>query len=796
MRILIIPLFPRSVLTYLLSACLLQVPHLLQGQHKQQEREVMALFDSLGAKARLYSGNHPIEKIYIHFDRPVYALGEESWYKAYVVRGSDLRATDISSVLYVDWISPSGNIVQHQRLKIENGGAVGDFTINALNEDGIYTVRAYTNWMRNEDPDLFFAKKIQVFNPRRKPEGSVPDTSLAKIDVQFFPEGGTLVAGIKTQIAFKAIDMQGKGVDVSGRIVSDQNKFVTSFRSVHNGMGVFPIITEAHRSYRAILQNGDVIPLPRPSTEGLVLGASNLNPQRIFVSIQAAGYKHEIAYLVGQSRGSICYTAPIKIDKHSNSFSIAKQSLPEGVLHLTLFDSDGNPQCQRKVFIKKDNAKTIAIEGDKEEFSPRDSIELKFKITDLKGDSDSTSLSIAVTDADFIDSEPLSENIYTQLLLQSDLKGFVEKPGWYFESNTADRAYMLDIVMLTHGWSRYDWKKILSPTYAATFKPEKGITLKGQILLKDKPLANVPFVLTMPKQYDNTFKVYESDSLGRFVIPDLDVSDSALVIFRVMGKKKGAVEKAVIALDTLQDPAPPVERIASRPIQGERNELFDKLLARFLKTGVWNLNEVRVLDEIVIRAKRLEVIPVSRLGIVAKPGPEDMKLTAYQFIRRYALNLPFSKMVTNEDGDEVWTGVWIVIDGFERKGNPFLELSSVPADQIDHVIVSGTPRHGYFISLTTKDPPPEKASGTIEQFVNGFDIPREFYHPKYGRMDPSTFGPDNRVTLYWNPQVLTTSDGTATVKFYNTDSTRRLLVTIEGVAEGVPVYATKILGRD
>lgn len=784
----IIPSY-RSVL---LLACLAQVPPSLHGQHKQQERVVMALFDSLETKARLYSRINPIEKIHIHFDKTVYASGEESWYKAYVVRGSDLRATDISSVLYVDWISPSGNIVHHQRLQIVNGGAIGDFTINASNEKGTYTVRAYTNWMRNDDTDLFFAKKIQVFNPRREQPTIVPDTSIAKIDVQFFPEGGTLVAGIKTQVAFKAIDVHGKGVDVSGRIVDDQNNFVTTFQSVHDGMGVFPLISEVQRSYRAILQNGDVISLPRPAVGGLVLGASNLNPGRIFVSVQAdAGHQHEMAYLVGHSRGSICYAASMKLDKHSKAFAIPKDALPQGVLQLTLFDRDGVPQCQRKVFIKKDSTKTITIDSDKEQFSPRDSIMLKFKISDLKQSSDSIALSIAVTDAAFIDIDPLLENIYTQLLLQSELKGYVEKPGWYFESNTADRAYMLDIVMLTHGWSRYDWKKILSPEYAATFQPERGIRMEGQILAKNKPMVNVPFVLTIPKQYDKKFQIYQSDSLGRFIIPDLSVSDSALVIFRVMGKKKGgAVENAVIELDTLPDSVPPV----AQPMQSGRNESFDKLLARFLKTSVWNLNDVRMLDEIVIKGKKIDVISVSRLGKVVKPSPDDMNLTAFQFVSRYAyLTLPLSNLVKKTK--HYW-GVTLYIDGFPTEESPSLILSSMRVDEIDYVFVAGTPRNGYFISITTKDPLPEDISGTIERFVKGFDAPREFYHPKYGPMDASTPGPDNRVTLYWNPQLLTSSDGTAMVKFYNTDSARRLLVTVEGVADGIPIFATKVLGRE
>ena len=158
------------------------------GQNaKTDSINALARLDSVEKMANFYSDNHPVEKLYVHFDKPFYLLGEVSWYKAYVVNGSDFNPTDISSVVNLDWIDPSGKIISHQRLRIENDGAAGDFTLDTTLREGIYTVRAYTNWMRNEEPELFFSKKIQVFDPRTtKPPLQANNTS-SKTDIQFFP---------------------------------------------------------------------------------------------------------------------------------------------------------------------------------------------------------------------------------------------------------------------------------------------------------------------------------------------------------------------------------------------------------------------------------------------------------------------------------------------------------------------------------------------------------------------------------------------------------------------------------
>ena len=105
-------------------------------------RERQTCFDRFAAA-------YPEERVYLHFDNTSYFKGERIWYKAYVVRGSDLCATPLSRILYVELLNPMGYPVETQKLFIRNGQADGAFVLSDTINAGFYEVRAYTAWMLN-----------------------------------------------------------------------------------------------------------------------------------------------------------------------------------------------------------------------------------------------------------------------------------------------------------------------------------------------------------------------------------------------------------------------------------------------------------------------------------------------------------------------------------------------------------------------------------------------------------------------------------------------------------------------
>ena len=759
--------------------------------------QALARLDSLHKKADKYFENRPVEKVYVHFDKSFYAVGETSWYKAYIVTDPDFSPTDISGVLNIDWIDPSGKLIKRQRLKIEDGGAAGDFTIDSTLSEGAYIVRAYTNWMRNDDPDHFFYKRIQVYNTGKTLSSPPPIATLPKIDLQFFPEGGTLVAGLNTQVAFKAIDDNGSGIDVKGNILDEQNNVIAAIQPVHKGMGTFPFLPASNKTYRAVLQSGEVYPLPPAREKGFILSASNMNPNKILIRIQTHKEQSPVVYLLGHSRGSITYAGYVKMDGNTKDISISKDQLPEGIFRLTLLNSEGIPQCERKLFIKKDSSSVITVRSDKEKYARRDSIILRFNVADSKGTPVQTSLSLSVTDAKYTGNSRGLENIYTRLLLQSDMKGNIENASWYFDSSTAGKAQALDLVMLTHGWSGYNWEKILAPKEEPlVFMPENGITLEGQIVANNKPVANTNILLMIREPGNDYTDLFETDSLGQFYIPDLNFFDSTLVSFRVM-KDKRVPENAKIRLSNAHDDWPDIEYAVQRQFEKEKeNELAGKLSGR----PVWKPDHYKMLDEVIVTGRAKKIRTVGMGAKLIKPDATDVKskLSTSQFISRYAMGLPFSTLQTMPDGVEMWTGGMIMIDGVEADntgfgGNPYLLLNAIPIEDIEHVLIR-TKRKAYFISITTKKSSSQPA-GIIRLMSKGYDTAREFYHPKYGPLDNSSTFPDTRITLYWDADIRTDKDGKATVKFYNTDYTARLHIVAEGIINGFPVSTTQILGK-
>jgi hypothetical protein len=774
----------------------------LSGQQNGVGQSLIATLDSLNAKANNYFSVHPDEKIYIHFDRTLYLKGEDCWYKAYVT-DAGLGPTTISSVLYVDWINPSGKVINHKRLKIQEGGAFGDFSIDSTLEAGTYVVRAYTNWMRNYDHELFFSRQIQVIDPELAYNGTIRTTESSPIDLQFFPEGGTLIAGIKTTIAYKAIDAIGLGLEVNGRIIDEQDNPVTTFKSSRRGMGAFPFISDSSKSFRAVLESGEVFQLPRPSAGGFTLAASNMDPEKIRVRIQAHNVDEPVVYLLGQSRGAICYAESITINKVKD-ISIDRNQLPEGILHLTLFDINGVPQCERMLFIKKPPTIVADINAGKQQYLPRDSIKITVKVTDQFQEPVQTSLSVAITDADFGNTDHDSENIYTRLLLQSELKGNIENPTWYFESTAPERTYSLDLVMLTHGWSRYNWNKVQKPESELSFLPESGITLRGYILSNDKPINNSPFIFMISDSLQSTVGIYETDSVGYFDIRDLDFLDSTMVEWRVM-KKKGIYANRKIELDENAN-LPPIATFSTRGQISNINSSgwYRKAFETFNKKGVRNFGSGRLLDEVVVKAKRINVVSVGRNQEIVIPTPADLLGVTGQFANRYAPGISSAKLVRISEDQEIWTTpsggqIIVSIDGYVRSPydfplHPVLLLNSVAVHEVEYIAVSGDPYHGYFIGLKTKHPSQIDPPGSIKLRVKGYDVGREFYQPKYGPEDVSSIGPDNRITLYWNSRLSTDKHGIATIKFYNNDITEKFRVVVEGIANAHPISLMRTFG--
>jgi hypothetical protein len=378
--------------------------------------------------------------------------------------------TSHSGNLQVELISPSLEIIDSRMVKLTGGLGNGDFHLPDSLSSGIYNLRAYTNYMRNFGDELFFNKEITIvnssdagtaFSGSEKNRGRDPEIS-------FFPEGGSLVDNVSSVVAFKSVDSNGYGHDVTGEIFSSAGEKVTDFKSNHKGMGAFSLKPVPGLSYFAIIVNskGDSVryKIPDSLSTGVVLHVSSYKPGEIELTfgtnpqtlqlVQAHDFSFTVTYHYIPLE-----TYSIRFNSLNNSFFLPTINLPEGIVMLTLSGAESKPFCERLVFNQNNEDARITLKTDKTIYNKRDSVSLRVSLSDSTYGTKEAFLSLAATEKIFTDNSSIfPSTISSWFLLESDVHGLVEEPSYYFDPSNPDRLKDLDLLLLTQGWRDFDWK--------------------------------------------------------------------------------------------------------------------------------------------------------------------------------------------------------------------------------------------------------------------------------------------------------------------------------------------------
>ncbi|MEO7046315.1 MAG: hypothetical protein ABI091_13480, partial [Ferruginibacter sp.] len=188
------------------------------------------------------------EKIYVHTDRSFYLCGNVLWFKAYLTNAVNNHPLSLSKVVYVEILNKLHQPVLQGKISMKKGAGNGSFFIPFSVSSGNYELRAYTNWMKNSSPDHYFRKNISIVNPTRNLDTTIIH-DVVSYSASFFPEGGNLVNGLESEIAFKVMDNKNKGVDCEGTIVDQSNNTITNFKTFHSGIGHFYLSPEDGKKY-------------------------------------------------------------------------------------------------------------------------------------------------------------------------------------------------------------------------------------------------------------------------------------------------------------------------------------------------------------------------------------------------------------------------------------------------------------------------------------------------------------------------------------------------------------------
>lgn len=782
------------------------------------------LLEKIVTKFNRFQDELPQEKAYLHLDKPYYTAGETIWFKAYLVEATTHLPDTISIPLYVELIdNQRGKLIDKKILKLEGGSAAADFQLADTLKAGYYSLRAYTNWMLNFDENLLFTKDFKVFRSNQVDEPT--KLNVQEIDFRFFPEGGNLVEGIENRMAYKAVDALGSGIDVTGIIMNDKGDTIINFESEHLGMGVMTFKPQVGEQYIAKVKYRNIfekeVKLPTIEKQGFVMGIESVadkNNIRLFVGHNIDNLTGQIA-IVGQSQGKICYTAKTVSTKKVLLVKIPKSKFPSGITQFTVFSDKGLPLCERVIFLRNDSTLNIKLLTNKTQYKTREKVTLDIEAKDAKGQPISGDFSVSVTDAAQVLRNPFSENIETNLLLSSDLKGRIEQPAYYFSKENPDAARHLDILMMTQGWRRYQWNDIMKEELPKTkFLFERGLSISGEISRPNGKLFEKPVNLTfMFKLKDSTqlFGMGMAEKDGSFAAYNLDYADSAKVIIQAIAGNNNRNTK--IFINKAFSPKVQIVAIPFNAVTFDEKDLADYLKRTkealdFERT--LRFNKAIMLNEVTVKAKKKTQERDSRV-LYDKPSKSltvDRTMAGYTNILDLIRGRFAGVQVSGSVNDPTITirGVssimlssepMFLLDGMQTNKEAILMLPVPDVDRVDvltgaEASIYGSGAGGGVISVLTKRGSPnydysqDETMGVQHFSIAGYYPTKEFYAPKYDVDIPENLRPDFRSTIFWSPKIKTDANGKASVTFFNTDATTKVDINLEGISStGIPIVA-------
>lgn len=631
--------------------------------------------------------------------------------------------------------------------------------------------------------------------------------------VGFFPEGGDLVDGVPRKVAFKAERSDGYPEDVRGSVLDSRGDTVVSFASEHDGMGAFLLCARQGETYRAVCRAGRreiTVALPEIRPGACALTAAQSSGRILY---KADGTVPRGSRLVGHIRGDCCCVVPI--DPQRPSGAILADSLPEGILHLLLVDSTGRPRSERLVFLKRTGKRERwTVTPDKPRYGKREKVRVGISLEDSDGKPVSADLSVSVTDRRAVRYDSLGDDIRTNLLLCSDVKGYVHNPGYYFLGDDPAAAHRLDLVMLTHGWRRFRAGNLYDPEpFSPKHFVERGQYLSGKVIGIAGRAAPGALVSAVALNRDNVADAAQADDSGRFVLSGLDFADT--VLFMVSAKTRRGKPTQRIDLDGLY-PRPPLTDRPPFPDSAEsvRKAVRDYLKQQKLQHTTIDGMKVYELEGVEVKSVNPQKQQVTSFGALY----DTIKMSKYKPITLYNYVCSYMPEVHREkdllylkrmDWDQELKYALAQLN-VNRQIVDLDYLKNYLIDDVDYIYVAkdtdwrtkharqinagiNLPTYPYRIDIFLKPGRKYGIPDTQTCKVVGYSENIEFYHPVYDTPEKVNDGnSDNRTTLYWNPYVETDPDGNTTIEFYTNDTDQADYdIDIEGIAPDGTIYKSR-----
>lgn len=770
-----------------------------------------------------YNAAVPEDRVYVSMDKPFYGSGETIWLSAFVRNGSTLKASNKSEIVHIDLINPKGSTEQSIAVIAKNGVAAGDFSLGENAVGGLYKIRAWTNWMKNDGDNNVFERSFQIqdvvlpalkmklefekkafgagddvvaklelntnenrplsnyavrfvsnldgetfyqksdvtdedgiafirfalpkdlktndglLNVMIDYNGSTESVSrsipivLNNIALELFPEGGDLVSGLESNVAFRAVNEFGKPADVEGVVLTAKGSQVASFASYHNGMGAFRFTPQPGEKYSVKITKPvgveESYNMPDALPAGFTMVTDNSRPGEVGVIVNSSAAE-EIS-LIAQVRGQVYYTTIINAVRGYNKIIFGTENFPTGVAQITLFDSKGIARAERLAFVNKDRHMNITMTTDKDKYQPRDKVKLTVSAKDDKDMPIPAIMSLAVVNDQLLSfANDKSGNIMSQLLLEQDLKAKVEEPAFYFDDKEPKADLALDYLLMTSGWRRYTWETVMnnpnpSPVYAGERAILSGVIMDGST---GKPIPNAQISF----QGGGTFN---ADTTGHFTFRNLELYEQ-----KVMTIKAANYTNQTFTVTNYSE--------------NQVYYLYDRNY--FIRNEVWWDMVPEAVQDAALGAPADFDVAEEREKPASAPRRGQGERPAKKAAEGMGIEQQKAEVISAQQ--EVKKDKDVKVERNVRDHRAGLFAAA------DSIAVGG--------NAGWAQPAPAPV---------GYYRARQFAAPVYNSQDKVETRTDFRNTIYWNPAVELDRTGRKTVEFYASDD----ITSFRAVAEGV-----------
>lgn len=809
-------------------------------------------------QALSFAKNYPREKTYLHFDNTSYYVGDTIWFKAYVTLSEELIPTPISRPLYVELVDQTGHVVEKQIVKITNGEGHGQLVLSASSIlSGYYEVRAFTRWMLAFEEQSYFSRTFPVYlsSKGEKPERSITTYQLnpsmkqrpekkEKFNLRFFPEGGNLVEGVSSKIAFKAESTSEANVKIEGSVYDVDGCEIGKLETLHDGMGCFTHTPGEKAAVAKVTYKGKLyqFKLPEALSSGYVLNVTNKpGALAIEVSCNDATPHDTLAVFMSHQGRPFTYQLVSCTAEASSKFMVLTKDMPTGVIQISLINRAGATLCSRLSFVTPKSQLRITPTGLKSVYTPYSPIHCQLQVTDAAGKPVQGNLSVSIRDAVRSDFLEYDNNIYTDFLLTSDLKGYIHQPGYYFSETSIQKQTELDVLLLVHGWRKYDMSQLIGATpFSPLQSPETKLILHGQVksLVQKNELKDI--TVSVMTKTDSVIIAGSTvtDEQGRFEIPVEDFENTMEAIFQT--KKEGKERKKMTSILIDRNFGPSLRAYSYQEWHPEWKDVSQWKQTTEITDSLY-LDSIRQVDNLHL-LNTVEVVAKRKKTTSMETHVYEQSLDAYYNIRQSIDRLrdegkeiytlpelmeklsPFfrwnkqddtysykqkpicffleGRMLTPIETEAMLTEV----DGLQSihicegtnafNGGVFKDaqvsfLTNAPRDFDHEQRVNVTELSKYTVFYLTALPLRDIANkqqqasrGTRQTIIQGYNRPIEFYSPAYKDALPPV-QPDQRRTLYWNPSARTDSNGIVAIDCYNSNYSAPLIISVETIINGV-----------